>query len=433
MPITVLTPMQTTKFMRKKILLILLVLIATASSSAQVLYIMKNNIGECENYSLPSYSGPERVYYIRSNGKQICPIKEIQGLNGEYVLVFDALPELYLNDTSGEDWGCGGPCYACGYRLEGSILCNLESAHVLFEGSCSLPGSVPYYFMTTNKVLTNPTISNDAFCESIPLKAETCFTTQKFSWYYSTDGINYTSMNKTTLYDESFTFKKTDFLSTSYTGNIHFKVLIDTDVTVVGEEVYSNIITYKVISCSPLLEHNPPLVSNPSCTNTATGSIPLKFKSDIKDDEQLLLNLFINTTPPQFLDSKFVQKSSIINKEYTWTNIGAGNYIIRYQAQKTTDNTTDVNSSAVTTEAFSIVDPPLFSFSTTGTEPKCNGAKGTITITASGGTPPYYYYLNNDPKIEFTSPKIIDVDAGDNYIKVEDSKYCIDNTKNDKK
>jgi hypothetical protein len=196
---------------------------------------------------------------------------------------------------------------------------------------------------------------------------------------------------------------------------------------------FTNIVSFTFIPCSPLLEHNPPLVSNPSCNNTATGSIPLKFKSEIKDDEQLLLNLFIKTTDtdPQFLLSKFVPKSSIINNEYTWTNIGAGNYIIRYQAQKTTDNTTDVNSSAVTTEAFSIVDPPLFSFSATATQPKCNGEKGTITIAASGGTPPYYYYLNNDPKIEFTSPKTIDVDAGNNYIKVEDSKSCIDNTKKD--
>lgn len=198
---------------------------------------------------------------------------------------------------------------------------------------------------------------------------------------------------------------------------------------------FTNIVNFTFIPCSPLLEQNPPLPINPTCTNTATGSISLKFKSDIKDDEQLLLNLFTNANPanPEFLFSKFVPKSSIINKEYTWTNIGAGNYIIRYQAQKITDNTTDVNSSAETTKAFSIVDPSLFSFSATGTQPKCNGEKGKITITASGGTPPYYYYLNDDPKIEFTSPKIIDANAGDNYIKVVDSKGCIDNTKEDKK
>ena len=195
----------------------------------------------------------------------------------------------------------------------------------------------------------------------------------------------------------------------------------------------TNIISYKIIPCSPLLEQNPPLPTNPSCNNTATGSIPLKFKSDFKDDEQLLLNLFINTTTPQFLVSKFVPKSSIINKEYTWTNIGAGNYIIKYQVQKNTDNTTNVNSSAVITKGFSIVDPPLFSFSATETQPKCSGEKGTMTITVSGGTPPYYYYLNNDQQIEFTSPKTIDVNAGNNYIKVVDSKSCIDNTKNETK
>ena len=195
----------------------------------------------------------------------------------------------------------------------------------------------------------------------------------------------------------------------------------------------TNIIIYNIIPCSPLLQNNPPLVSNPSCNNEATGSVILKFKSAISDDEQLLINLFTNASPPQFLLSAFVQKSSIINNEYTWTNRGAGNYIIGYQSQKITDNTTDVNSSAVQTKPFSIENPPLFYFSATETQPKCYGEKGTITITASGGTSPYYYYLNDDPKIEFTSPITIEVSAGNNSIKVEDNKNCIDNTKNDTK
>ena len=194
---------------------------------------------------------------------------------------------------------------------------------------------------------------------------------------------------------------------------------------------FTNIVSFTFIPCSPLLQNDPPIVSNPSCNNTPTGSINLKFQSPIKNDEQLLLNLFTNDSPPKFLYGKFVKKSLIINNEYIWTNIGAGNYIIRYQAQKTTDNTEDVNSSAVTSKAFSIVNPLLFSFSATETQPKCYGEKGTITITAAGGTPPYYYYLNNDQKMEFTSPKTIDVDAGNNYIKVVDDKDCVDNNKYD--
>ena len=193
----------------------------------------------------------------------------------------------------------------------------------------------------------------------------------------------------------------------------------------------TNEVIYSIIPCSPILQNNPPLVSNPSCNNEATGSVTLKFKSSISDDEQLLLNLFKNTTPPQFLLSAFVPKSTIVNNEYTWTNRGAGNYIIRYQSQKITDNTTDVNSSAIQTEPFSIIDPTLFSFSATETQPKCYGEKGTITITAFGGTPPYYYFLNNDRKIEFTSPKTIEVIAGNNSIKIVDDKDCIDKNKYD--
>ena len=229
------------------------------------------------------------------------------------------------------------------------------------------------------------------------------------------------------------------FLKGSYTVDGLYDSFVTTQegdaapINVYSKTFETNEIIYSIIPCSPLLQNNPPLVSNPSCNNEATGSVTLKFKSSISDDEQLLLNLFKNTTPPQFLLSAFVPKSAIINNEYTWTNRGAGDYIIRYQAQKITDNTTDVNSSAIQTKPFSIVNPLLFSFSATGTQPQCNGEKGRITITASGGTPPYYYYLNDDPKMEFTSPITIEVNAGNNSIKVEDSKNCIDNTKNDTK
>lgn len=210
---------------------------------------------------------------------------------------------------------------------------------------------------------------------------------------------------------------------------------------------FTNIVSFTFIPCSPLLEHDPPLVSNPSCTNTATGSIPLKFKSDIKDDEQLLLNLFTNANPanPEFLFSKFVPKSSIINKEYTWTNIGAGNYIIRYQAQKITDNTTNVNSSAVTTEAFSIVNPAKLEFTVSANNPLCNNESTTLTIVANGGTPPYFYddlegtteFINGETKIKrirfnpsdeksnkvsipLLNPKSVYT------IKVTDANYCIE-------
>lgn len=255
-----------------------------------------------------------------------------------------------------------------------------------------------------------------------------------FAHYYSIDNVNWNIVTNNIPFSFA-TFVTYNLLGQNFRGNLRIKSEIKTSYASPQLTIMSKIINYNVIGCSPDLEHDPPLVTNPYCNNTSTGSIPLKFKSDIKDDEQLLLNLFIKNTDtdPKFLLSKFVPKSAIINKEYTWTNIGAGNYIIRYQAQKTTDNTTNVNSSAVTSKAFSIVNPSLFSFSAIETQAKCYGEKGTIIITASGGTPPYYYCLNDDPKIEFTSPKTIDANAGDNYIKVVDSKSCIDNTKEDEK
>lgn len=250
--------------------------------------------------------------------------------------------------------------------------------------------------------------------------------------YYSIDNVSWNIVTNNIPFSFA-TFVPYDLLGLNFRGSLKIKSEIKTSYAIPSQTIMSKIISYNVIGCSPDLEIDPPIVSNPSCNNTPTGSVNFEFKSTINDDEQLLLNLYKNTIPPQFLVSKFVPKSTIINKEYTWTNIGAGNYIVRYQVQKTTDNTTNVNQSVVTTKAFSIVDPPLFSFSAIETQPKCYGEKGTITITATGGTPPYYYYLNDDPKIEFNSPEILLLDAGNNYIRVVDEPDCIDTTKKDKK
>ena len=272
--------------------------------------------------------------------------------------------------------------------------------------------------------------SIDPSCSAFISADNAGFESNIYNWEFQTLTDEWKALPTSFQGEPSFEISLTDLFGTD--ASQYFNIPINFRIRYCQTR-FTNIVSFTFIPCSPLLEQNPPLPTNPSCNNTATGSIPLKFKSEIKDDEQLLLNLFINTTTPQFLVSKFVPKSSIINKEYTWTNIGAGNYIIKYQVQKNTDNTTNVNSSAVITKGFSIVDPPLFSFSATETQPKCSGEKGTMTITVSGGTPPYYYYLNNDQQIEFTSPKTIDVNAGNNYIKVVDSKSCIDNTKNETK
>ena len=265
-----------------------------------------------------------------------------------------------------------------------------------------------------------------------------------FAHYYSIDNVNWNIVTNNIPFSFA-TFVPYDLLGQNFRGNLRIKSEIKTSYASPQLTIMSKIINYNVIGCSPNLEHDPPLVSNPSCTNTASGSIPLKFKSDIKDDEQLLLNLFINTTTPQFLDSKFVPKSSIINNEYTWEKIGAGNYIIKYQVQKTTDNTTHVNSSALTTKAFSIVDPPKLEFTVSANNPLCNNGATTLTIVASGGTPPYFYddlegdteIINGETKIkriqfntsdEKTNIVSIPLSNPKNQytIKVTDSNNCIE-------
>ena len=132
-------------------------------------------------------------------------------------------------------------------------------------------------------------------------------------------------------------------------------------------------------------------------------------------------------------DNKTITKNLMTNPtNYTWTNLPAEKYLLTYYTKKTVASK-EYLSNPPEQKSFTISSPTLFSFSAIETQPKCFGERGAITITATGGTPPYYYYLNDDPKMEFTSPKTIEVIAGNNSIKVEDNKNCIDNTKNDTK
>ncbi|WP_182651149.1 hypothetical protein [Flavobacterium sp. SOK18b] len=261
-----------------------------------------------------------------------------------------------------------------------------------------------------------------------------------WNWQYSFDGTSWIDFAANFQEQRDISFKIKELTDFENKTKVYFRAGFGSQFT--------NILPCDIIPCSPFLEIDPPLPLNPSCNNTGTGSIPLKFKSEIKNDEQLLLNLFTNANPlnPKFLLSKFVPKSAIINNEYTWTNIGAGNYIIRYQAQKTTDNTTDVNSSAVTTKAFSIVDPTKLEFKVSANNPVCNNGATNLIIEAIGGSPPYFYddlegtteFINGETKIkriqfnpsDEKSNKVIIplLNPKSVYtIKVTDANNCIDN------
>ncbi|MBW1656228.1 hypothetical protein [Flavobacterium quisquiliarum] len=191
---------------------------------------------------------------------------------------------------------------------------------------------------------------------------------------------------------------------------------------------FTNVITYNIIGCSPELNGDPVAVDT-KCIYQSNGGVELKFKSELKDNNRFLFNIFYDNTPPEFIKSLFVSKGQITNNTFFWDNLATGTYIIKYQAQSLNDTNENVGLSAITTKSFTIGNPTPLKFETKAINTGCDEIK--IQISASGGTKPYYYYLGNETienKHRFESPYIIpnNMPDGDYKITVIDSKECIE-------
>lgn len=239
-----------------------------------------------------------------------------------------------------------------------------------------------------------------------------------WNWRYSFDGVNWPEFPAKYQNQNTISFMLTDLPGYNNTHKtIHFQPGYN--------KTFTNTVTYSIVGCSPELDGNP-TTSNTKCNDDPSGSVSLKFKSELKAGEKFLFTLFLNGTQP--ISSTFAQKNEIINGSYTWRNIKEGNYTIRYQSQNITDNGTTFGSSMIDTPAFTIGSPAPLKFTTTAVQPLCSTDKGTIQISASGGTPPYYYSLDNESqKHVFTSPySITGLSEGDHSVKVVDSNNCVE-------
>jgi hypothetical protein len=228
------------------------------------------------------------------------------------------------------------------------------------------------------------------------------------------------------------------FLKGSYTVDGLYDSFVTTQegdaapINVYSKTFETNIIIYNITPCTPVITTTSSQ-NFTSCSYSQDGAVTFTFERELQDGEQYEMALFYQNGAAVLDGNKTITKNSMTTPTtYTWTNLPSENYKLTYYTKKTVGSK-EYLSNPPLQKRFTISSPQLFSFIATETQPKCYGEKGRITITASGGTPPYYYYLNDDPKIEFTSPLTIEVNAGNNSIKVEDNKNCIDNTKNDTK
>lgn len=387
------------KFLNKYSLFIALFIFGTNMYS-QKLYILKFSMGTCVNECAALQS-----FYFLSNNYGVEPIA-----GTDSYLIFDK-PPTFVELISVADTG-----FNCAWR--DPMACYMRTN--ININDC--------FWGMSNEVLTIPIPGeiSSSFCDKISLKAVSCPGTQRYSWEYSTDGINYNKTNVTTGVNQNYEFVKSNFpLLNNYFGNIFFRVLIDSDPNFTEENIYSNTVIYSITSCSPLLENGYPITEDVKCNNTSTGSATLKFATDITKDQKLLLNLYEGTA---FRGSTFAKFSDIVNRTFTWDGIATGSYTIKYQAQSINDPNDEVGSTPVISPSFVIKNPLPLTFTATAVQPLCSTDKGGIQITVFGGTPPYSYILDDQSKKEllnnpYTVPVTID---GIHKVIVTDKYQCIE-------
>ncbi|MBF4516611.1 SprB repeat-containing protein [Flavobacterium sp. ANB] len=385
---------------------------------------MKTNYGGCNDYVNGNHIYEDDYEYkiIDDHGNWLCPIVEA----GEY-LIFNQMPSAYLFASyKAETFSCSGGCGD--YHSVGLMITTINTCQKYVGYSYGYNGpSPPNFEIISNKVIADPPADN-SFCDKISLSATGCTGSQRFYWEYSKDGSHFIPTNISTAFNQNYEFIKANFaLLDNYTGPIYFHAIIDSDPSITQENIYSNVVNYNIISCSPLLNGNP-VVADVRCNNESNGSVTLNFKTDITTNQKLLLNLFKDNN---FMTHKFVSYAEIVNKSFTWTGIAAGSYVIKYQAQTNTDNNILVGSQPVISPTFTIANVTPLTFTVTPIQPACVDDKGKIQISASGGTTPYFYVLDNEPltnKHSFTGLYTIpnELSEGDHKVIVLDSRDCIE-------
>nr|WP_294785607.1 hypothetical protein [uncultured Flavobacterium sp.] len=275
-------------------------------------------------------------------------------------------------------------------------------------------------------------------CKQVTINKFINITNGDYSWQYrkGTDTQwSYFNYGKDyTINGLSFIPKELPGLN-NYNGNLFIRFVVSYENLKTGkiDSYTSNTAIYNITDCSPQYVGGVPPTTNVSCNNQSNGNVSLKFESELVDGDVFLFNLFKNTSPPEFIKSLKVSKESISNNTYVWKNLSPDNYIIKYQAQRSTDPNEEIKGlSVVEIPPFTIAEPDALKFEIKAIQTGCDEIK--IQISAKGGTPPYYYYFS-DEKIEdmhhFESPHIIEKNMadGDYKITIVDSYNCIENKK----
>lgn len=384
-------------------------------------YIVKTNVSSSQSRSTV-YD-----YYFRSNSTNITPITSVTA--NYYYLIFNQKPtQFYYYEYNPENYGCSGPCgeeWTAGLNaIFSSNSCDplIEGFYYGYDGPFN--SEVPFVSLISNQVLVPPTATTDTFCDFVTLKAEGCTGTQRFFWHYSTNGSTYVNTNISTGFNEDFVFDKATYLPANYSGNIYFKVLIDSDSSITGDNIFSNIVSYNVRPCSPQIVGSPVLVQN-VCSDSNHATATFTFDRPLNSGEYFSMTLLQETTPGNFsfFNSEPIYAADFTNQQYTAINLEPGVYLLRYQTLFTSNNL--ASSQPEDSDPFTITAPAPVTFSTTQVNVLCkNEPTGSITVTALGGSGSYLYSKDNGTTWQTTN-LFSGLAAASYDILVKDSNDCL--------
>jgi hypothetical protein len=242
-----------------------------------------------------------------------------------------------------------------------------------------------------------------------------------WNWQYRFNGEGWLDFPEDFQMSRDISFKIKDLLGYDGKTKIDFRTGYKTQFT--------NFISYNIIPCSPEVAGTVPVLT--SCAYTNDGAVTVNLTRDLFKGEELVNKSLKNkdSVPIPIL------LKEINASQFSLSNLEKGSYKFKYQTRMLI-NGVEANSAPVET-TFSIDSPSPLKFGLSYSHPKCYTDKGNVTITATGGTPPYFYRVGTNTEVEFpkktennttiySNTVPILVEDGAHKIVVRDNKNCIE-------
>jgi hypothetical protein len=242
-----------------------------------------------------------------------------------------------------------------------------------------------------------------------------------WSWQYRYNGADWVDFPVDSEGISNISFKMKDLPGFDGKTKIDFRTGYKTQFT--------KFITYNIIPCSPKVAGKIPELT--TCIYKNDGAVTVNLERKLVKGEDLVnMSLKNKDSVPIPIFFKEINAS-----QFSLSNLAKGNYKFKYQTRMLI-NGVEANSTPVET-TFAIDSPSPLQFSLSHSNPKCYTDKGNVTITATGGTPPYFYKIGNNTEIEFpkktengtttySNTVPILVEGGTHKIVVRDNKNCIE-------